>query len=290
MSDGVSGRQVIPGDWLIEGSEGEPIIGNAHLPASRPVGVVLVAHGFKGYKDYGMLPRIAETLADGGFIAHRFNFSHAGMTGAIETFERPDLFERDTFNMQVFDLRAVIDAVDHGALEGRGLPLVLFGHSRGGVTSLLTAGRHADDLSLERLAGVVTAAAPSLCNPLSDQEADKLLTDGFLVSPSSRTGQALRISKAFLTEQREDPQGHDLGALAGRITCPVLVAHGEKDPTVPAGCAHAIAAACGQATVRIVAGADHVFNTPNPLNADTPSSPQLAELLEAVGDFAERVC
>jgi pimeloyl-ACP methyl ester carboxylesterase len=260
----------MPGEWSIEGSEGEPIIGNAHLPEARPGGVVLVAHGFKGYKDYGMFPRIAGALADRGFIAHRFNFSHSGMTGAVETFERPDLFERDTWNKQVFDLLAVIGAVDHGALEGRGLPCVLFGHSRGGVSSLL--------------------AALSSCNPLSDQEADKLLNDGFLVSPSSRTGQALRLGKAFLTEQREDPAGHDLLALAGRITCPVLVAHGEKDPTVPAGCADQIAAACGQATVRIVAGADHVFNTPNPLAPDAEPSPQLAELLDAVGDFAAGCC
>jgi hypothetical protein len=89
---------VMPGEWSIEGSEGEPIIGNAHLPEAPPGGVVLVAHGFKGYKDYGMFPRIAESLANRGFIAHRFNFSHSGMTGAIETFERPDLFERDTWN------------------------------------------------------------------------------------------------------------------------------------------------------------------------------------------------
>ncbi|MHC4826776.1 MAG: alpha/beta hydrolase [Planctomycetota bacterium] len=278
------------GEWSIQGCDGEPIIGNAHLPGGRPRGVVLVAHGFKGYKDYGKFPRIAGSLADRGFIAHRFNFSHSGMTNAIETFERPDLFERDTWNKQVFDLQAVIDAVDHGALEGRGLPYVLFGHSRGGVSVLLTAGRHADDLSLARLAGVVTAAAASSCNLLSNDDADELLREGFLVSPSSRTGQALRIGKAFLTEQQEDPEGHDLPAVAGRIACPVLVIHGEKDPTVPAACADQIAAACRQAAVRIVAGADHVFNTPNPLAPDAEPSPQLAELLEAVGDFAARVC
>jgi pimeloyl-ACP methyl ester carboxylesterase len=278
------------GEWLIEGSDGEPIIGNAHLPQAQPIGVVLIAHGFKGYKDYGMFPRIAQVLADRGLIAHRFNFSHSGMTGALETFERSDLFERDTWNKQVFDLRAVIGAVDHGGLEGRGLPLVLFGHSRGGVSALLTAGRWADDVSLARLAGVMTAAAPSSCNPLTGEQADELLEAGFLVSPSARTGQGLRIGRAFLTEQREDPAGHDLLALAGRITCPVLVIHGEKDPTVPGRCAEAIAAACRQATVRIIPGADHVYNTPNPLPPDAEASPQLAQLLEAVGAFAAETC
>ncbi|MHC4218634.1 MAG: alpha/beta hydrolase [Planctomycetota bacterium] len=277
-------------DWQIEGADGEVIIGNAHLPDAEPVGVILVAHGFKGYKDYGMFPRIARTMAERGLIAHRFNFSHSGMTNAVETFERADLFARDTWNKAVFDCRAVIAAVDHGALEGRGLPLVMLGHSRGGVSVLLTAGRYADDMNLARLAGVVTAAAPSTCNPLSKDEAEELVKTGSLVSPSSRTGQQLRIGKAFLTEQLEDPPAHDLPALAAGIACPVLVIHGEQDPTVPVACAHQIAGACRQATVRVIAGADHVFNTPNPLAADAGASPQLAELLQAAGDFAVGCC
>ena len=69
--------------WTIPGADGEDILGDAHLPDGEPVGVALVAHGFKGYKDYGMFPRIAETMCDAGFIAHRFNFSHSGLTNNI---------------------------------------------------------------------------------------------------------------------------------------------------------------------------------------------------------------
>ena len=47
--------------WSIPGSDGEPIIGNTHLPSEDPAGVVHIAHGFKGYKDYGMFPRIASS-------------------------------------------------------------------------------------------------------------------------------------------------------------------------------------------------------------------------------------
>ena len=121
-------------DWSIPGADGEAIIGNAHLPDGDPAGVVLLAHGFKGYKDYGMFPRIAQTLAEAGFLAHRFNFSHSGMTDAIKTFERPELFEKDTWNKQVFDWRQVDSAIRSGTLAGQGLPCVIFGHSRGGAT------------------------------------------------------------------------------------------------------------------------------------------------------------
>lgn len=272
--------------WVIPGAEGQEILGNAHLPGEEARGVVLVAHGFKGYKDYGMFPRIAEALCGAGLIAHRFNFSHSGMTNDIATFARPDLFEQDTWNKQVFDLRAVMAAVASGALDGQGLPLVLFGHSRGGVSALLTAGRFADDSQLPQPAGVATASAPSTCWGQGDAAAKALLAQGYLVSPSSRTGQDLRVGKAFLTEQREDPEGHDLLRQAARVTCPVLLIHGEADPTVPADSARQLADAIGaNASVKIIKGADHVFNTPNPMPPAAAPSPQLAEMLEALALF-----
>ena len=117
-----------------------------------------------------------------------------------------------------------------------------------------------------------------------------LLGTGFLDSPSARTGQRLRVGKAVLTEQLEDPEGHDLLKLVRRITCPVLIIHGENDPTVPAACATQLGDAIGEnAQVKVIPGANHVFNTVNPLPPESKPSPQLAGLLDAVVGFA-RVC
>ena len=117
----------------------------------RQFGIAIHAY----HSDYGMFPLMAETLSRAGMVAHRFNFSCSGMTNAFETFARSDLFERDTWNQQVGDARRVIGAVASGEIAGRGLPMVLIGHSRGGVTAILTAGRHAGELDL---AGAVTYA------------------------------------------------------------------------------------------------------------------------------------
>ena len=278
-------------DWTIDGADGEPILGNTHQPTSDPAGVILIAHGFKGYKDYGMFPRIAETMAARGLIAHRFNFSHSGMTNETSTFERADLFEQDTWNKQVHDLRAVMAAVTAGDLDGRGLPVVLFGHSRGGVTVLLTAGRTAGDTAAPQPAGVASASAPSSCSSLPPEQARELLEKGYLVSPSARTGQDLRLGRAFLTEQQADPTAHDLLKLVGGITCPVLLIHGQNDPTVPSACARALADALpGTPRVEIIAGGNHVFNTPNPMPPDAEPTPQLQQLLTDLGDFALECC
>ncbi|MHC4989919.1 MAG: alpha/beta hydrolase [Planctomycetota bacterium] len=274
------------GSWELAGSGGQPIYGDCHDAVGQAVGVALVAHGFKGYKDYGMFPAVTAALARTGLVAHRFNFSHSGMTNRIETFERPDLFERDTWNRQAEDLLTVARAVETGTLHGAGLPQVWFGHSRGGVTVLLAAGRVARDGTGPDPAGLITAAAPSRCNSLDADQSRALLERGFLESPSSRTGQTLRVGSGFLQEQLDDPADHDLLELVARIDCPLLVVHGQDDPTVPVAAADELAHHAQRGRRLVIQGADHVFNTPNPFPLDATASPQLRQLIEAATGFA----
>jgi alpha-beta hydrolase superfamily lysophospholipase len=283
--------------WSIPGSGGEPILGVSHAPAAgqaadtaaaadAPLATVLIAHGFKGYMDYGMFPRIARELAAAGCRVHRFNFSHSGMTRDTATFARPDLFARDTWNRQVDDLAAVADAVRAGTLAGGGVPLVLFGHSRGGVTVLLAAGRG----DVADPAGVITAAAPADAVRLSPADRQRLLDEGFLPSPSSRTGQELRVGRDWLAEIEADPAGHDPCVQAGRIDCPVLVLHGGDDATVPAGDAERLGLAARRpARVVVIPGANHVFDTPNPMPDDAAPSPALQTLLDETGRFVREL-
>ena len=133
-------------DWSIPGAEGEAIIGNVHRPRGQvPRDGAAPPQASRATRTTASFPVLAEHLAGVGCLVHRFNFSHSGMTDEIETFERPDLFERDSYNRQIADLDTLIDAVADGTLEGAGAPLVLLGHSRGGVAVLLTAGRRARD-------------------------------------------------------------------------------------------------------------------------------------------------
>lgn len=284
-----------PTSWTLPGAAGQAILGNTHIPAlsGEARGVVLILHGFLGYKDYGMFPRIAERFAEAGFIAHRFNFSHSGMTEEIATFARPELFADDTWSRQVFDVNAVRSAVVEGRLPGAGRPMLLLGHSRGGVTAMLTAGRQATgregtDLPLN---GLVTIAAPDTTCRLTPEQQEEMLSRGFLEVASSRTGQVLRINADWLREQHRDPDGHDLDALIAAVRLPMLIVHGSADPTVHPRCAEQIAAAAGPgAVLRFIAAADHVFNTPNPFPADAPESPQLSDLISTVLTFCRRTC
>jgi alpha-beta hydrolase superfamily lysophospholipase len=259
-------------DWEMEGSRGETIYGTTHEASSEPKGVVLMAHGFKGYKDYGMFPWLAKQFSSGGDIVHRFNFSHSGMLDGDGPFERPDLFEQATWNTQVEDLKVLAHA-----LTQENLPLTLFGHSRGGLAALLAVGRGEVDASR-----VIALSSPSQCISMSTEAQNLLLEQGKIESPSGRTGQMLYVGKAFLEEQLQSPESHDLIALASTIEVPCLIIHGEDDSTVPFSAAVTLAGTIEHATLEKIAGGDHVFNTPNPFPIDGVPSPQLQAVWDSI--------
>lgn len=277
-----------PSDWSIEGASGEPILGNSERPARDPIGVVLLVHGFMGYKDYGMFPYLARAFARAGFVAHRFNLSRSGMTDEIDTFARPDLFERNTWNSQVEDVERVIGAIGRSEIGGAGLPVVLFGHSRGGVTSILAAGRRAR--RGEPVACVITASSPSKACSMSEADQRAMLKRGFTTVRSNRTGQDLRIDARWLREQLDDPDGHDVLAHARDMACPMLIVHGAEDPTVPPASAAKLEDAARDASLELIEHADHVYRTPNPFDPSGTTSPELTRLAQVSTNFAAHHC
>ncbi len=276
--------------WTISGTDGQPILGNTHMPnpgPDDPVGVMLICHGFKGYKDYGFFPHIAEAASAAGLIAHRFNFSHSGMTNHIDTFHRPELFEQDTWRKQATDLKAVIAAVNSGTLSGGGQPITIFGHSRGGLTTLLTAG---DQGISEQLAGVVTAASPSACSRIGAEQKEMLKRVGRLPSPSSRTGQTLYVGRVWQDEIDQDPTWHDPCRAIAAIRCPVMLIHGSDDTTVPVSESQDLHRARPDADYLVIQGAGHTFNAPNPLPLDQTPPKESQQMIDAACGFAADCC
>ena len=127
---------------------------------------------------------------------------------------------------------------------------------------------------------MITVAAPDACCALTDAARAELLSRGYLEVRSNRTGQPLRVGRAWLDEQCADPPGHDVLRAAAQIACPMLVVHGTRDPTVPPAAAPAIARVAPRAKLLLIDGADHVMNTPNPCAADAHMSSQLRSLLD----------
>lgn len=266
--------------WTLINEHGLDILGTTDLPIMKPKACVVLIHGFKGYKDYGFIPVLGKALADSGIITHRFNLSCSGMTNQTETFEHPDLFALDTWNRQVSDTIQVLHAIDDGTLAGNQLPRFIAGHSRGGATAIMTAGRSPQPV----LDGVMTINSVASCCTMEDHAQAKLLDDGYLVTPSARTGQQLTVNSTWLQEQLDDPDMHNVLALASSIKSPMLIMHGNADDSVPLSAGEGLSRATHCPLV-VINGANHVLNIPNPAPPNGKNSIQLDEVIKEIRSF-----
>ena len=143
----------------IEGAGGRPILADLrtlHPGHTRPL--VIVCHGFLGYKRWGFFPYLSRRIAAAGFHTLTFSFSLNGVDEETGRIVRPEEFAANTVSSEIEDLEAICRFAREGALphpvtgEGWGL----FGHSRGSAV----AGGSRD--RVDRHLGDTLAARPLL--------------------------------------------------------------------------------------------------------------------------------
>src|SRR5829696_7867016 len=85
----------------------------SHEPSARPA--VIVLHGYKGFKDWGMFPRVSDRLAQAGFTVISPNLSGSGVDDSGD-FSLPEQFGHNTFSAELQDIQLLVDAVFQGRL------------------------------------------------------------------------------------------------------------------------------------------------------------------------------
>jgi dienelactone hydrolase len=231
---------------------------------SRPA--VLIIHGFKGFKDWGMFPHVAERLARAGFVALSFNLSGSGVDDAGE-FSLPDRFGHNTFSAELQDISRVLDALALGRL-GISVPsaIGLLGHSRGGAMAVLQTARDA------RIQALVTWSAISRVDRWPERQRTAWRASGQIEIRNARTGQVLPLYTDVLDDIEQNARLLDIEAAAGRIRVPWLIVHGTRDESVEFAEAKALAAAAGSDRARLlpIEGGGHTFGATHPWRTATP--------------------
>ena len=230
---------------------------------SRPA--VLVVHGFKGFKDWGMFPHLVERLARAGFSAVTFNLSGSGVDDGGE-FSLPDRFGHNTFSAELQDLQRVLDALLSGAL---GVPvpstLALVGHSRGGGIAVLQTARDS------RIRALVTWAAISRVERWPEDERSAWRARGHTEIQNARTGQILPLYTDVLDDIEQNAETLDIGAAAARIRVPWLIIHGSEDESVGFTEAETLKAASRRKKTQLLAieRGGHTFGATHPWRSAT---------------------
>jgi len=256
------------------GADGGPLRGDVRAaPGAGGRPAVVIAHGFKGFKDWGFFPHLADRLARGGVTAVSFNFSGSGVGAEGDRFTEPERFGHATFGNDLRDFETVVSALRAGTLcPGLGPPsrLGLFGHSRGGGVGVLYAAGHSEVESL------VTWSAIAATLRWGPETIRRWRAEGKLDVTNSRTGEVLPLYLDVLDELEADTTGRfDIAAAAERIAVPWLIVHGEADESVSQRDAQILSESNGErAELLMVRHGSHTFGARHPWAGTTPELEQ----------------
>lgn len=243
--------------------------------------VVLLCHGFKGFKDWGFFPHVGKELARSGFVAITFNFSCNGVNRV--DFDELDKFAVNTYSREQADLAALFARVTSGQLPLAPLfdteRIALLGHSRGGGNSILFAA------SCPGIKAVVTWNGIADVDIFDDATKAALARDGIAYIRNARTGQLMPIRSVVLDDIRQNRERFDIPRKLAALTIPVLLIQGDRDrPRLVEGF-RMLQAAAPHHTFHVIEGADHTFGAVHPFAGSTP---HLDEALRVTIDFLRR--
>ena len=265
---------------VIEGKHSKPILMDIRYELNNtPKPIIIFCHGYKGFKDWGAWNITADNFSKAGFCFIKFNFSHNG--GTVEQpIDFPDLeaFAENNYTKELDDLDSVInylfskDNPCYNDLNTNNITLI--GHSRGGGITTIKASEDS------RITTLITWA--SVCDfnkrtaSIGDLEAWK--NEGVKYVLNGRTKQQMPHNYQFYEDFKANEKRLNIETAAKQINIPHLIIHGDNDTNILLGEAKKLHRWNPNSELKIIDGANHVFETAHPWKKKELSK----ELLEVV--------
>ncbi|WP_410513374.1 alpha/beta hydrolase [Paenibacillus sp. BR2-3] len=251
----------------------------SHFPAQTPAkSLIVIAHGYKGFKDWGMFPYAASSLS----MEHEvitFNFSHAGIGEDPEAFTELEKFARNTYQRELKDMEVLLSYLSQHPKFG-GLPLFLLGHSRGAGDCLLYALDHPGEIS-----GVISWNGVTNLDLFTDEQKKDMKDKGRAYVLNGRTGQQMPLDAIILEDLEQQQERYNLLKRMEHSTFPAILIQGSQDGArLRLGSEQLISIRPDIDWVQIPGG-NHTFGTVHPFAGTTS---QLEQAIAETGDFIDR--
>jgi uncharacterized protein len=232
----------------------------------KPKPVVVYAHGFNGFKDWGNFDIIARRFAQEGFAFVKFNFSHNGTTPQTpEDFTDLEAFGNNNCTIQLADLQLVIDWIcdpQNGYAEQMDTGSIsLIGHSMGGGIVTLHAATDGRIKKLVTWAGISECKTPWGSWP-PEKKAEWQQT-GVQYYANSRTGQQMPLYYQLYEDYVQNEDRLSICKAISSLSIPILICHGTNDAAVPVEKAYQLKEWQPAAELFTVES-DHVFDRRHP--------------------------
>ncbi|CAM3321235.1 alpha/beta hydrolase [Brevibacillus invocatus] len=270
------------GTFSLPLEEGLTLRGNWHADPTKGERqpVLLFCHGFKGFKDWGSFPYVADELARRGIVTIRFNFSCNGVGESETHFDELEKFGRNTYAREVADLQVLAQYIREGRL---GLPdyadrnkLFVTGHSKGGADVILFG---ADN---PQVAGIITWNGVADVNLFDEKLRNQIAENGVGYIPNARTGQDMPITRVVIEDVDQNRQAYDLLEKVAEMKQPLRIIQGREDFVRLVKGAQRLHEAANESELIWIEGADHTFNARHPFAGSTS---QLDEAIHLTAEF-----
>lgn len=272
---------------IIPGSNDKPIALDIFFKDNaRKKPVVVYAHGFNGFKDWGNFDIAARRFAEQNFVFLKFNFSHNGTSPASpEEFTGLEAFGNNNYSKQLYDLNKVIDWVCdpqniyHNAIDEN--QLCLIGHSMGGGIAILHASQDG------RIKKLITWAGISECKtPWGTWPAEKInewKETGVQYYTNGRTKQEMPLFYQLYEDYEQNEEQLNIEKAIKSLDIPILICHGTSDTAVPIEKAKDLLK--WQPAARLFTmESDHVFGRSHPWHEEGMPAAMEAVVVESI-DF-----
>ncbi len=275
---------------VILGANGQPIaIDMYYGEAVQDAALVIYAHGFCGFKEWGNVGLIAQQFVEKGFVFACFNFSHNGTSlTQPEEFVQLDLFAENNFSKQLFDFEQVLNYFVSVESDWIGIynsgRIGIIGHSMGGGIALLTAVEHPS------VKAVCTWASVTSCNtPFGKWDNEKIQEwkdEGVAYYHNGRTKQDLPLNYQLVDDTIVNAERLNILERVTGLKKPVLICHGTEDSSVSYHNAIVLKEAITGARL-VSVNSDHTFGRKHPaVSNDSPIAMETV-VTETIAFFEE---
>lgn len=250
----------------ISNHQGRPIVLDLFFKKTKQrKPLVIFAHGYKGYKDWGVFGQMQKYFVEEGFVFLKFNFSHNGGT-TEQVIDFPDLeaFGNNNYMLELDDLQTVIDWISENNNykdEIETSNIILIGHSRGGAIATLKT------VQEKKISKLVTWAAVCDLNRSFFEEGpelDKWKKEGVLYVINGRTKQQMPHYIQFYENFIENQELLNVESATKKIMVPHLIIHGDGDHSVPVRHAKNLHRWNPSSVLKIIPNTNHVFGAKQP--------------------------
>lgn len=269
--------------------EHDRIIRGDFFPATvRARALLIICHGFKGFKDWGMFPYVANYLAKELHVV-TFNFSHNGVGEDLLQFTELEKFAQNSFSKELEDLATLIDYLrlaqsdtSHplAAYELSTLPIILMGHSRGGGVSLIYAFDYPEQIK-------AVISWNGLTDPhglFSAELREEIKRSGRGYTYNGRTKQHMPIDQSVLDDLELNRERFNIVERVKTCSIPIALIQGTEDfERLRQGSAFLVKQNPSISWIQIPGG-DHTFKTVHPFQGTTAP---LTAALEATEKFIQ---